>query len=107
MPELLEKQDVLTRLQEDIRRALEKPAAERHWVMVIDLGKCIGCHACTVACVAENKLPPGVVYRPVLDEEVGEYPIPSPFSPRPASVREPPLCAVCRSTPPIPTRTGS
>ena len=41
--------------------------------MVIDVAKCIGCHACTLGCVAENKLPPGVVYRPVIEEEVGQY----------------------------------
>ena len=74
MPDILEKQDILTRMQADIRRALKKSPTERHWVMVIDLRKCVGCHACTVACVAENKLPPGVVYRPVMDEEFGVYP---------------------------------
>ena len=42
--------------------------------MVIDIAKCIGCHACTMGCVAENKLPPGVVYRVVLEEETGHYP---------------------------------
>jgi Fe-S-cluster-containing dehydrogenase component len=42
--------------------------------MVIDLRKCIGCSACTVGCIGENHLPPGVVYRPVLEEEIGKYP---------------------------------
>ena len=97
MPELLEKQDVLTRMQADIKRALQKPASERHWVMIIDLGKCIGCHACTVACVAENKLPPGVVYRPVIEEEFGTYPnVGRRFIPRPCmQCDKPPCVPVC------------
>ncbi len=28
-----------------------------HWGMVVDLRKCIGCQACTVACVMENDVP--------------------------------------------------
>ncbi|WP_319530240.1 sulfate reduction electron transfer complex DsrMKJOP subunit DsrO [uncultured Cohaesibacter sp.] len=28
-----------------------------HWGMVVDLRKCIGCQACTVACVMENAVP--------------------------------------------------
>ncbi len=34
-----------------------KPA--HHWVMVIDLRKCIGCQSCTVACKSENGVPVG------------------------------------------------
>ena len=61
MPDIVVKENLLLRMQADIKRALEKPAGERRWGMVIDLRKCVGCHACTLSCVAENKLPPGVV----------------------------------------------
>lgn len=87
--------DVLLRMQADLRRALEKPVAERRWVMAIDLRKCMGCHSCTIACIAENKLPPGVVYRPVFDEEIGTYPhVSRVFTPRP--------CMQCDSPPCVP-----
>src|SRR3990172_2829398 len=65
-------------------KAMAKPVEKRHWIMVIDTRKCIGCHACTIGCVAENKLPPGVVYRPVTTQEFGEYPnVQIRFLPRP------------------------
>ncbi|MBM4461596.1 MAG: 4Fe-4S dicluster domain-containing protein [Chloroflexi bacterium] len=81
----------------ELRRALAKPREQRRWVMVIDLRKCVGCHACTIACVAENKLPPGVVYRPVLEEEIGTYPnVTRRFIPRPCmQCDEPPCTPVC------------
>src|SRR5918996_3726144 len=62
--------------------------------MVIDLRKCIGCSACTVA---ENHLPPGVVYRPVIEEETGSYPnVSRRFVPRPCmQCDEPPCVPVC------------
>ena len=44
------------------------------WGMLVDLRKCVGCHACTVACKVENHTPPGVAYSVVMEEEVGEYP---------------------------------
>ena len=89
--------DVLVRMQADMRRALEKPVEERRWVMVIDLRKCVGCSACTVACVAENKLPPGVVYRPVMEQEIGTYPnVTRTFLPRPCmQCDNPPCVPVC------------
>lgn len=89
--------DVLIRMQDELHRAMEKKPAERRWVMVIDLRKCVGCHACTIACVAENKLPPGVVYRPVMEKEIGTYPnVSRMFVPRPCMQCENPPCTpVC------------
>jgi molybdopterin-containing oxidoreductase family iron-sulfur binding subunit len=89
--------DVLIRMQADLQRALQKPASIRRWVMVIDLRKCVGCHACTISCVAENKLPPGVVYRPVLEEEIGAYPnVIRRFTPKPCmQCDNPPCVPVC------------
>lgn len=94
---VIEKQDVLVRMYEDLQRAVQKQPEERRWVMVIDLRKCVGCHACTIACVAENKLPPGVVYRPVLEVEYGTYPnVTRRFMPRPCmQCDEPPCTPVC------------
>jgi Fe-S-cluster-containing dehydrogenase component len=91
------KTDVLERMRVELVRALAKPPSDRRWVMVIDLRKCVGCHACTIACVAENKLPPGVVYRPVIEEEWGVYPnVGRRFTPRPCmQCEEPPCTPVC------------
>jgi molybdopterin-containing oxidoreductase family iron-sulfur binding subunit len=61
-------------MQEDLERALKKPVEKRSWQMVIDVDKCIGCNSCSVACVAENVLPPGVSYRVVVEVEEGVYP---------------------------------
>ncbi|HWP90998.1 MAG TPA: 4Fe-4S dicluster domain-containing protein [Thermodesulfobacteriota bacterium] len=97
LPEPRPNEDVLIRMMRDLQRALNKPIEQRKWVMVIDLRKCIGCHACTVACIVENKLPPGVVYRPVIDEEIGEFPnVARRFVPRPCfQCENPPCTPVC------------
>lgn len=89
--------DIIIRMQDDLRKALQKQPAERRWVMVIDTRKCVGCHACTIACVAENKLPPGVVYRPVIEEEIGTYPnVVRRFTPKPCmQCDQPPCVPVC------------
>jgi Fe-S-cluster-containing dehydrogenase component len=83
----------LERMRAEIHRALQKPVDQRRWGMVIDLRKCIGCKACTVSCVAENNLPPGVVYRPVMVEEIGTFPnVRVRFTPRPCMQCDDPPC---------------
>jgi len=90
-------ENILLRMQSDLQRALAKPMEQRRWVMVIDQRKCVGCSSCTVACKAENQLPPGVVYRPVIEEEIGTYPnVSRRFTPRPCmQCDNPPCTQVC------------
>ncbi len=58
--------------------------------MVIDLKKCIGCHACSMACKVENFTGPGVFWSFVEDEEIGTYPsVSRRFIPR--------LCMHCKN----------
>lgn len=65
-------------------RSVPKAQRKVRWGMVIDLQRCIGCRACTVACKVENHTPPGVAYNVVLEEEVGEFPhVTRRFLPRP------------------------
>jgi molybdopterin-containing oxidoreductase family iron-sulfur binding subunit len=87
-------------MQKDLKRSVSGDPTKITWSMVIDLAKCAGCHACTVACVAENKLPPGVVYRPVLEEEIGTFPnVRRRFVPRPCMhCQNPPCVKVCPVT---------
>lgn len=44
------------------------------YAMVIDLRRCIGCHACSVACKSENSVPLGVWRSWVKIVEKGKYP---------------------------------
>jgi Fe-S-cluster-containing dehydrogenase component len=90
-------EDDHVRMQRELVRAMAKPAEQRHWMMVIDIRKCVGCQSCTIGCVAENKLPPGVVYRPVTTQEFGRYPnLRIEFLPRPCMhCDHPPCVPVC------------
>src|SRR4030042_4300999 len=99
----------LVRMQGDMKRALQKKPEDIKWGMVIDIAKCIGCHACTIACVAENKLPPGVVYRVVLEEETGHYPsVGRRFVPRPClHCQNPPCTKACPVTATWKTEQGA
>ena len=92
-----DREDDHVRMQRELVKAMAKPVEKRHWIMVIDTRKCIGCYACTIGCVAENKLPPGVVYRPVVSRESGAYPnVQIRFLPRPCMQCENPSCVpVC------------
>ncbi len=42
--------------------------------LVIDLLRCMGCGACSIACRAERGTPPGISYNKVKISEIGRYP---------------------------------
>jgi len=44
------------------------------YAMAVDLKKCVGCNACTVACKAENEVPEGVFRLTVYELELGSFP---------------------------------
>lgn len=86
-------EDILLTMQGDLERALQKPAEKRRWAMLLDLRKCVGCHACTIGCISENKLPPKMAYRPVFEYEQGKYPkLSRTFLPRPCMQCDKPPC---------------
>lgn len=65
------------------------------WGMVIDLGKCIGCQACTVSCIYENAVPENSFRTIVSTYEVRE-------GDGAAMVMLPRLCNHCADAPCIP-----
>ncbi len=96
-PQIFSEGNQLERMRKELLDALKKPVSARKWIMVIDQQKCIGCYACNMSCNAENNLPPGVLYRPVPKEEVGEFPhVRMIFTPRPCMhCNNPPCTPVC------------
>jgi molybdopterin-containing oxidoreductase family iron-sulfur binding subunit len=44
------------------------------YCMVIDLKRCVGCHACDTMCKQENGTPPQVTRSKVMKKEFGEFP---------------------------------
>ena len=71
--------------------------AGKRWGMLIDLRKCTGCQACTVACKFENNVPQGVFRTWTPDVELGTYPlVRRAFLPRLCNHCERPSCVgVC------------
>lgn len=71
------------------------PRKGPRWGMVIDLRKCIGCQACTVACAMENQVPAGQ-HR----THVPVYELDTPDGPSQAVL--PRLCNHCEDPPCLP-----
>jgi tetrathionate reductase subunit B len=70
----------------------DAPSRRRHMVMVIDLRRCTGCHACAVACKAEHGVRLGGFRSWVSEQEIGSYPeVTREFLPR--------LCNQCQNSP--------
>jgi tetrathionate reductase subunit B len=64
-------------------RAAAATAKAPRWAFIIDLRRCIGCRACTVACKAEMNTPLGAFRTAVYEEVVGKFPKPEKlFLPR-------------------------
>ncbi|KAA3616862.1 MAG: 4Fe-4S dicluster domain-containing protein [Calditrichaeota bacterium] len=68
---------------------------KKRLAMVMDLEKCIGCNACSVACKAENGVALGGFRTKVLEKETGEYPNTKRFF-------LPMMCNHCKDAPCIP-----
>jgi hypothetical protein len=85
--------DELTIIQEDIKRAVQKP--DTRWAMLIDLRNAPPAML-HVGCMVEQKSPPGIKYRPVYEEEIGTFPkVKRRFTPRLATSVTIPLCRAC------------
>ncbi|MCM8832344.1 MAG: 4Fe-4S dicluster domain-containing protein [Candidatus Omnitrophica bacterium] len=84
---------------------MPKKGKKRRYAMVIDLRRCIGCEACTIACKVENNIPVDysdnigrkIFWNQVIFKEEGEYPYTDrKFWPRPCFHCEKPSCVkVC------------
>lgn len=72
--------------------AAGKAVKGKRYGMVIDLRRCIGCHACTVACKSEFNVPLGVWRAWVRVKEDGKYP-------HTRRTFVPKLCNNCRNSP--------
>lgn len=70
-------------------------SGKKRFVMVMDLDKCIGCNACTVACKSENGVALGGFRTRVLEKEDGVYPNTSRYF-------LPVMCNHCENAPCIP-----
>lgn len=75
--------------------ALADATPVHKWAMVVDVAKCIGCQACTVACIHENRVPENTFRTFVTTWEVAE-------GDRVSTAVLPRLCNHCDAPPCVP-----
>ena len=79
-------------IAEEKVKAVAKAVKGKRYGMVIDLRRCVGCHACTIACKSEFNVPLGIWRSWVRVKEAGVYPhTRRTFIPK--------LCNNCRNSP--------
>lgn len=58
---------------DELKKASIEKKGPKQYTLWVDLEYCVGCHACTMGCKAENRTPVGVDYNRVIEVEVGEF----------------------------------
>jgi Fe-S-cluster-containing dehydrogenase component len=62
-----------TFMADEVLAASLSKKGPKQYTLWVDLEYCVGCHACTMACKAENNTPLGVDYNRVTEVEIGEF----------------------------------
>jgi len=60
-------------ISDEMLQASMAKKGPKQYTLWMDLEFCVGCHACTMACKAENNTPVGIDYNRVLEIEEGEF----------------------------------